>query len=223
MSCAKLMPGPPPQPEASGKSVPEETCRSEDGFTLIELMVVLLILAILLAIAIPTFLGVTKSANDRAAQSNLNTAMLNAKAAYQSNSQTYTGVTVATLSSAEPSLSFLAAASTGQGVISVNATDGHAIVLAAFSKSNNCWYQIDNPTGTFGTVPAPFIGTVSGGATSMSAPVTTVTAGALVFPTVAGTVYVEVKGDSTTTHCNALTPVYGGASYQWTTTGFPSI
>src|SRR5664279_2517416 len=79
------------------------------GFTLIELMVVLLILAILLAIAIPTFLGVTKSANDRAAQSNLNTAMINAKAAYQSNSQTYAGVTTATLSSAEPSLSFVAA------------------------------------------------------------------------------------------------------------------
>ena len=35
------------------------------GFTLIELMVVLLILAILLAIAIPTFLGVTGGANDR--------------------------------------------------------------------------------------------------------------------------------------------------------------
>ena len=59
------------------------------GFTLIELMVVLLILAILLAIAIPTFLGVTKSANDRAAQSNLNTALVNAKAQYQNNSQTY--------------------------------------------------------------------------------------------------------------------------------------
>ncbi len=52
-------------------------------------MVVLLILAILLAIAIPTFLGVTKSANDRAAQSNLNTALLNAKAQYQQNSQAY--------------------------------------------------------------------------------------------------------------------------------------
>ena len=49
------------------------------GFTLIELMVVLLILAILLAIAIPTFLGVTGGANDRATQSNLNTALTNAK------------------------------------------------------------------------------------------------------------------------------------------------
>ena len=37
----------------------------DSGFTLIELMVVLLILAILLAIAIPTFLSVTGGANDR--------------------------------------------------------------------------------------------------------------------------------------------------------------
>jgi type IV pilus assembly protein PilA len=197
------------------------------GFTLIELMVVLLILAILLAIAIPTFLGVTKSANDRAAQSNLNTAMLNAKAAYQSNSQTYTGVSVTTLSSAEPSLSFVAAQSTGQGVISVNATDGSAIVLAAFSKSNNCWYQIDNPSGTFGTVAAPFTATpanVTGSASNspMATP-TNPSAGAILFPTVAGTVYVEVKGDSATADCNATSPAYHGTSYQWTTTGFPSI
>ena len=48
-----------------------ETEAAEAGFTLIELMVVLLIIAILLAIAIPTFLGVANSAGDRAAQSNL--------------------------------------------------------------------------------------------------------------------------------------------------------
>src|SRR6202451_4840288 len=81
---------------------------ADAGFTLIELMVVLLILAILLAIAIPTFLGVTKSANDRAAQSNLNTALLNAKAQYQQNSQTYQGATAlaTALQSVEQSLSF---------------------------------------------------------------------------------------------------------------------
>src|ERR1700688_4008210 len=62
---------------------------ADAGFTLIELMVVLLILAILLAIAIPTFLGVTGSANDRSAQSNLNTALTNAKTIYEQSNQQY--------------------------------------------------------------------------------------------------------------------------------------
>src|SRR5680860_1415575 len=39
----------------------------EDGFTLIELMVVILIIAILIAVAIPTFLGFRERAQDRAA------------------------------------------------------------------------------------------------------------------------------------------------------------
>ena len=60
----------------------------EAGFTLIELMVVLLIIAILLAIAIPTFLGVSGSAKDRAAQSNLTTALTDTIAYYQ-NTQNY--------------------------------------------------------------------------------------------------------------------------------------
>ena len=43
----------------------------DDGFTLIELMVVVLIIAILIAIAIPTFLGAQNRARDRGAQSDL--------------------------------------------------------------------------------------------------------------------------------------------------------
>ncbi len=65
---------------------------AEAGFTLIELMVVLLIIAILLAIAIPTFLGVANSAGDRAAQSNLTNALTEAKALYQNAASVRPGI-----------------------------------------------------------------------------------------------------------------------------------
>ena len=53
--------------------------REDEGFTLIELMVVVLIIAILIAIAIPTFLGAQDRARDRAAQSDLRNGITAAK------------------------------------------------------------------------------------------------------------------------------------------------
>src|SRR5205823_6025364 len=60
----------------------------QQGFTLIELMVVVLIIAILIAIAIPTFLGARKRAQDRAVQSELRNALVNEKVSY-TDSSTY--------------------------------------------------------------------------------------------------------------------------------------
>jgi prepilin-type N-terminal cleavage/methylation domain-containing protein len=128
---------------------------AESGFTLIELMVVLLIIAILLAIAIPTFLGVTNTAGDRAAQSNLTNALTEAKALYQvSQSYSTNGVayTPGQFTSQAPEFTWQTTACTSSQANCVDylvfnvaaAGDGQGLALAvASAKTNTCWYAYD--------------------------------------------------------------------------------
>jgi type IV pilus assembly protein PilA len=67
---------------------------SEQGFTLIELLVVIVILGILVAIAVPSYLSFRGNAQDAAAESNVRSAIPAAEGFYQVGS-TYTGMDAA--------------------------------------------------------------------------------------------------------------------------------
>jgi type IV pilus assembly protein PilA len=109
-------------------------------------MVVVLIIAILIAIAIPTFLGAQNKAKDRAAQSSLRNALTSAKVIYTDSSD-YTTATPAALNGVEPSLTFQTAASTNPKMVSVKNTSADNIVFAARSASGTCFYLQDTATG----------------------------------------------------------------------------
>jgi type IV pilus assembly protein PilA len=69
---------------------------SDEGFTLIELLVVIVILGILLAIAVPSYLGFKARAEKSAAKANVRAAMPSVEAFYADNGS-YAGVTPARL------------------------------------------------------------------------------------------------------------------------------
>jgi type IV pilus assembly protein PilA len=126
--------------------------RDEEGFTLIELMVVVLIIGILIAIAIPTFLGARKRAQDRAAQSNLRNVLTNAKAIYTDH-ETYAdaiagaGTATGALATAEPSMSYCAdcteTVTTGPHDVSVSSPAVTEFDAATMSKSGTCFWIRD--------------------------------------------------------------------------------
>ena len=119
----------------------------EEGFTLIELMVVVLIIAILIAIAIPTFLGARERAQDSAAKSDLRNALAAAKVHY-TDTEDYSTFDDAALLEIEPSLADVV----NDGDLRIVPGGTNSVCMARDSKSGKTFFVEEVAVGpTAGT------------------------------------------------------------------------
>jgi len=118
--------------------------RDESGFTLIELLVVLIIIGVLLAIAIPSYLGFQKKAQQTAAMSDVRSAIPDAEA-YYSDNNSYTGMTATGLQSTYDS-GLVVSNGTTTGIVSAKPeTGGTTYCISAVSGGH--WAHVVGPGG----------------------------------------------------------------------------
>lgn len=125
---------------------------SDHGFTLIELMVVILVIAVLIAISIPTYLGARKRAQDTAAKTLARDALGSARTLFLVE-ESYAAVDIASLKEVEPNITFVGGAtpSSGPDVASVAAPDNLTFYIAVYSKTGTCFWIKDVVAAAGGT------------------------------------------------------------------------
>ena len=130
--------------------------RAEDekGFTLIELLVVILIIGILAAIAIPTFLNQKSKANDASAESVARNAATAMETYATDNNGSYAGSSAAQLNSISPALNTVT--TNGQAYLSTATGDANGnYTITAVSPTDSETFVLTNSNGaeTFSCTP----------------------------------------------------------------------
>jgi type IV pilus assembly protein PilA len=114
----------------------------EAGFTLIEVMVVVMIIGILLAVGVPTFLGARSRAQDRSAQSSIRIGQTTALVVFTDTGD-LDDVDTTKMAATEPGVTWVGGttASASEDTVSVGVnTAGSELGAAAMSDSGTCFY-----------------------------------------------------------------------------------